>query len=71
MTPRWGNTVIFRSSQELSCLRLGPLKGVVTAQKALDLPRALLPKLQRYKDTVRCVARQRSQDTVKNNRRKP
>ena len=35
----------------------------------LDSPRALLPELHRYKDTVRCVAlgARRSRDTVNNN----
>ena len=35
--------------------------------KTLDLPRALLPDLQRSKDTDRCAAlgAQRSQDSVK------
>ena len=27
MTPNWGKTVLFRSSQQLPRLRLGPLKG--------------------------------------------
>ena len=40
MTPEWGNTILFRFSQQLP---------------GLDLPRALLPDLQRYKDTVRCA----------------
>ena len=35
MTPHRGNTILFRSSQQL--------------------PRALLPELQRYKVTVRCA----------------
>ena len=36
MTPHRGNTILFRSSQQL--------------------PRMLLPELQRYKDYVRCAA---------------
>ena len=44
MTPRRGNTILFRSSQQLPRLRL-----------ALDSPCALRPELQRYKDTVRCA----------------
>ena len=35
MTPCWGNTVLFRSYQQLPCPCLGPLKGAVSAQKAL------------------------------------
>ena len=46
MTPRRGNTILFRSSQQLPSLRLGPLNS----------PCVLLPELQRYKDTVRCTA---------------
>ena len=46
MTPRRGNTILFRSSQQLPRLRLEPLKG----------PRlALLTELQRDGDTVRCA----------------
>ena len=59
MTPHRGNTILFQSSQQLPRLRLGP--------SALASPRALLPELQRYKDTVRCAAlARRSQDTVQN-----
>ena len=53
MTPLQGNIFLFRSSQQLPRLRLGPLKGAVSAQKALDSPHALLQELQRNKDTVR------------------
>ena len=56
MTPFQGNTILFRSSQQLPCLSLGPFKGTVSAQQVLDSPRALLPELQRYKATVRCAA---------------
>ena len=56
MTPCRGNTILFRSSQQLPRLRLGPLKGAVSAQKALDSPRALLTELQRYKVTDSCAA---------------
>ena len=53
MTPHWGNTILFRSSQQL------PLEGLFELTRrpswALDLPRALLSELQRYKDTVRCA----------------
>ena len=58
MTPRRGNTILLRSSQQLPCLRLGPLKVFFELtrrpSRALDSPRVLLPELQRYKDTVRC-----------------
>ena len=30
MTPGWGNTILFRSSQHLPCLRLGPSKGFLS-----------------------------------------
>ena len=57
MTPDRGNTFTFRSSQQLSCLRLGPSKGFFELtwrpSRALDSPCALLPELQRHKDTVR------------------
>ena len=60
MTPHRGNTILFRSSQQLPRLRLKPLKGFFELtrrpSRALDLPRALLPELQRYKETVRCAA---------------
>ena len=59
MTSRRGNTLIFRSSQQLPRLRLGPLKGFFEltrrSSRALDSPPALLLELQRYKDTVRCA----------------
>ena len=50
MTPGGGNTFLFLSSQQLPRLRLRPLKGAVSAQKAIDLPRTL-PR----KDTVKCA----------------
>ena len=60
MTPHRGNTILFRSSQQLPRLRLGPSKGFFELTRrpsqALDSPRALLPELQRYKDTARCAA---------------
>ena len=46
MTPRRGNTIRFRSSQQLPRLRLGPSTRLVRC----------FPELQRYKDTVRCNA---------------
>ena len=42
--------------QQLPRLRLGPFKLNLCPSRAMDLPRALLPELQRYQDTVRCVA---------------
>ena len=33
----------------------GPLKGAVSAQKALDSPCVFLRELHRYMDTVRCA----------------
>ena len=58
MTPHRGNTILFRSSQQLPRLHLGPGLFELTRRpsRALDLPRALLPGLQRYKDTIRCGA---------------
>ena len=60
MTSRRGNTILFRSSQQLPRLRLKPSKGFFELtrrpSRALDSPHALLPELQRYKDTVRCGA---------------
>ena len=57
MTPHRGKTILFRSSQQLPLLRLGPSKGFLRCpSRTLDSPRALLPELQRYKDTVRCAA---------------
>ena len=52
--------MIFRSSQPLPCLRLGPLKGFFELtglpSRTLDSHRALLPQLQRYKYTIRSAA---------------
>ena len=60
MTPHRGKTILFRSSQQLPRLRLGPSKGFFELTqrpfRALNSPHALLPELQRYKDTVRCGA---------------
>ena len=36
MTPRRGNTILFRFSQQLPCLCLRPLKGAMSAQNALQ-----------------------------------
>ena len=59
MTPHRGNTIFFRSSQQLPRLRLRPwgfFELTPRPSQALDSPRALLPELQRYNDTVRCAA---------------
>ena len=60
MTPHPEETILFRSSQQLPRLRLGPLKGFFELtchpSRALDLPRALFPELNRIKDTIRGVA---------------
>ena len=59
MTPHRGITILFRSSQQLPCLRLRPLEGLFEltcrSSRALDSPFALFPELQRYKDTLSCV----------------
>ena len=55
MTPPRGNTFLFRSFQQLPRLRLGPLKDFLNTAP-FSGPGALLPELQRYKDTV-CRAR--------------
>ena len=59
MTPRRGNTILLRyvlpatpSSPTLE----GLFELTRRPSRALDSPRALLPELQRYKDTVRCAA---------------
>ena len=55
MTPRWGNTLVIHSYQQLPRLWLGPLMGFLSCMRptmALDLPRALLPELQRIKDAI-------------------
>ena len=59
MTPPWGNTILpFLPATPSSLSRT--LKGLFELtqrpSRALDSPRALLPELQRYKDTVRCGA---------------
>ena len=59
MTPCRGKIILFCSSQQLPRLCLGPVKGFFELTRhpsqALDSPRALLPELQRYKDTARCA----------------
>ena len=56
VTPCRGNIILFRSSQQLPRLRLGPLKGFFELtrrpSRALNLSCALLPELPMYKDTV-------------------
>ena len=47
MTPHRGSIILFRTSQQLPRLGLGPSTRLV---------RSLLPELQRYKDTARCAA---------------
>ena len=61
MTPSWGTTILFRSSQPAtpsspSLTLEGLFELTRRPSRALALPRALLPELQRYKDTVRCAA---------------
>ena len=60
MTPHGGNTILFRSSQQTPSSPSRTLEGLFELtqrpSQALDSPRSLLPELQRYKDTVRCVA---------------
>ena len=46
-----GNAILFHSSKQLTCNFLGPLKDF----KAPHLPHALLPELQRNKETVICA----------------
>ena len=47
VTPHQGNTVLFRSSQQLPRLHLGPLKGFLSWHVALQrLARELLPEMQ-------------------------
>ena len=56
MTPR-RDTFLFRYSQQIPFLRLGPLKGFRVTERpsrALDSPCLLLPEKQRGKDTFRC-----------------
>ena len=53
MSPCRGNTSHFRS---YSSDPLGLFELTRRLSRALDLPHALRPKLQRYKDTIRCGA---------------
>ena len=76
MTPHLGNTILFRSSQQLPRLRLGPSKGFLSWHGALLGPSTrLVHCFRNYRDTrtpsgVARLAR-RSQGTVNNNWRKP
>ena len=60
MTPPRGNIVLFHSSKQLTRLRLEPLKAFFELtqrpSRALNLPCALLPELERNKDTAGCAA---------------
>ena len=55
MTPHRGNTILFRSPLSPSRTLEGLFELTGRPSRALDLPRVLLPELQRYKDTVRCA----------------
>ena len=58
MTPHRGNTILFLAATPSSPSRT--LEGLFELTRrpslALDSPRALLPEIQRYKDTDRCAA---------------
>ena len=58
--PLSGKTIFCSSSHQLPFLSLGPLNGLFELtqcpSRPLDLTGALLPELQRYKDTVKCGA---------------
>ena len=52
MTPHWGNTFLFHSSQQLPRLRLGPSKGFLSWHGALLGPSTRLVRCFRnYRDT--------------------
>ena len=57
MTPSQGNTILFRSSQQLPHHLSQTLEGLfeltTRPSKALDSPNTLILDLQRYKDTIR------------------
>ena len=76
LCPRWGNTILFHSFQQLPCLR--PLKGffnsLSTLQGPLTSPRALIWDLKRNKDIVRSAASRKVQslpNNVNNHHPKP
>ena len=60
MTPRRGNTFLFRFFQQTPSSPSQTLEGLFELtrrpSRAPDSPRALLPELQRCKDTVSCDA---------------
>ena len=60
MTPHQGNTYSLPFLPATPSSPSRTLEGLFELtrrlSRALDSPRALLPELQRYKDTVRCVA---------------
>ena len=47
MNPYQGNTILFRSFQQLPRVRLGQFELTHSPPRALDLPRALHPQLRR------------------------
>ena len=57
MNPRLGNTFLFRSYQQLppSPTLKGLFELTQRPSMALDLPRALLPELQKNKVIIRCA----------------
>ena len=73
MTPDWRGHCSLPSLSATALALSQTLEGlfelIQCPSRSLDSPRALLPELQRYKDTVTGVPRQtqRSQDTVNNN----
>ena len=60
MTPHRGNTIFLPFLPATPSSPSRTLEGLFELtrrpSRALDSPRALLPELQRYKDTVRCAA---------------
>ena len=61
MTPHWGNTVLFRSSQQLFGLCLGPLKGFLSCHGALQVPLTYI--VRNFKETRTEVRRARHKGT--------
>ena len=56
MTPHRGNTILPATPSSPSRTLEGLFELTGRPSRALDSPHALLPELQRYKDTVRCAA---------------
>ena len=54
MTPHQGITILFLSTQQLPRLCEGLFELTRVYSRSLDSSRALLPELQRNKDTIRC-----------------